>query len=52
MVLTASDAFDGQKFHRVIGSPLHECYSRQQANQIIYVGLLYRQRAQLAKKHF
>ncbi len=42
VVLTVSDAFDGQKFRRVIDTPaLHERYAREQAGRIVYVGLTY-----------
>ncbi len=41
-LFTVSDAFDGQKFRRLINSPgLHETYQRYQIGQIAYVGFVY-----------
>jgi len=42
MVITVSDAFDGQRFHRLIATPaLRDEYNRHQVGRVAYLGLVY-----------
>ncbi|ESQ82541.1 hypothetical protein AEAC466_16885 [Asticcacaulis sp. AC466] len=42
MVVTVSDAFNGQKFQRVIDTPaVQDRYTRRLAGQVVYVGITY-----------
>jgi hypothetical protein len=41
LVVTLSDALDGQRFRRVVSTPvLQQTYVREQLGRILYVGLV------------